>query len=371
MDETTPVDWLDLPIEVMEIVSDKLMIHISDFIRFGSVCRLWHSIYIQNRYRSPRQHPGLLVYFTQPISHQDQQLRRSHGFYDFIEKRVFKFPLQLPCYKDFRGSNQGWLIYEKDAQLILLNPFLSANNEIYLPPITRFILEQYEKLDYYILGSGGFFIDKAVLVGNPASTSSYVVVANDTTYRLLAFYKSGNKGWTILIIDEFEYIEDFIYYKDQVYVLDSYRGLFACDVSSHPKVSKVAPSTVGVYTYSLVESNGELLAFNTSNDRFEGYKLDQNLFDWVEINSLSGWSLFMGEKSDLSRLCSNYPEWKPNSVYNIIPRPNIVRNRLEVAHVFKLEGGVIELLYLKESESNPIVYSTCIWIEPTLTGFPN
>ncbi|KAF5194820.1 Alanine aminotransferase [Thalictrum thalictroides] len=36
----------------------------------------------------------------------------------------------------------------------------------------------------------------AILGGNPASSSSYVVIAIDTDSSLMAFYKSGNKEWT-------------------------------------------------------------------------------------------------------------------------------------------------------------------------------
>ncbi|PIA50499.1 hypothetical protein AQUCO_01300911v1 [Aquilegia coerulea] len=377
MDEGRVVNWLDLPSQLMDLISEKLMIHITEFIRFGAVCHSWHSIYTQNRNRLPRQLPGLLL-FTEPQpptqqqyqdQDQDRRQRRSHAFYDFTEKRVYKFPLQLPPHTDCHGSNQGWLIYEKESQLFLLNPFLSVDNEIHLPPLTTFILNEYESVEYYEFGNGQSFIHKAILCGNPASSSNYLVVATDAYSSMLAFYKSGDKEWTSIITDEFEYIEDFIYYKDQLYVLDGHRGLFACDISSDPKVSKVAPPIGQVYAYDLVESSGELLAVKKSNVGFEAYKLDQNLLDWVEIKSLSGGSLFIGANFSLSRLCSNYPGWEPNSVYMTIPRSTIVANRAEVVRVYKLEVGNIESLYL--TESNPTVYSTAIWIEPTLRGCPN
>ncbi|PIA43350.1 hypothetical protein AQUCO_01900019v1 [Aquilegia coerulea] len=357
------VNWLDLPSHLVYFISDKLLLHIKDYIRFGAVCHSWRSVYVENRHHPlPRQLPMLL------LDDLDEPC-----LYDLSEKRVYNFSLEKSHRStDYRthSSTQGWLvIVYKKSVVYLHNPFLSSvKNKIELPHLPYF------EHDGMISDN---FLKKAVLSSNPASSSNYVVMAIYSQYHALAFYKRGDNAWTSLG-SECKIISDVIYCKDQFYAVDYYGRLWACDVnSSHNKVSKLTPpiDEDNRSRYCIVESSGDLFCVRKfriwimencySTVEFKVFKLDTVKLKWFEIRDLGRQTLFLGDNTSLSLLASDYLGCKPNCIYFTEEYGSYGESdgRRYDMGVYNLEEGSIEVYRATESRR---VFIPPIWIEPSL-----
>ncbi|KAF5188897.1 hypothetical protein FRX31_021518 [Thalictrum thalictroides] len=374
--EVGEVNWLDLPFHVMSLILLKL-VYVKDYIRFGAVCQSWHSIYTHNRddyiRHLPHQLPVLIV-TTEAEKHIRHWQTRS--YYDLSENRVCKFPLSVPHCDYFHSffSSEGWLIRDEGQYVSLFNPFLSVDNVIMLPSLED---EDDEMGDDKWLG-------KAALSANPALNPNYVLMAVcfGNCWKA-AFYKPGNPRWTSLLdCEEGDFIVDVIYSGYQFYAMTTDGSIWAYDLSSSiPNVSKVAPcidqtERIGdCLRYYLVESLGELLGVKrnwSSKDspytlNFQVFRLDQNMFKWIETKSLSGRSLFVGNNTSMSIMASDFPRCKPNCIYFTHEGRNHEPFE-EHSHdmgVYNLEDGSIEPHYLMESIK--LNYPAPMWIEPTFT----
>ncbi|PIA43349.1 hypothetical protein AQUCO_01900018v1 [Aquilegia coerulea] len=357
------VDWLDLPLNLVSVISEKLLIHIQDYIRFGAVCRPWRFVYIENHHRCclrpPRRLPMLMIGSVDP---------QTHSFYDIIDKKVYNSSLvTFSKNKGCCSSSEGWLIKEDEKSIVhLINPFLSVNNNIELPVLPY--------LEYEGVNLDGFLI-KAVLSANPLLSPNFIVMAIYGELRALAFYKSGDSAWTSLG-SEYTDIEDVIYCRDRFYAVDFDGILWACNVNTpHNIMSKIAPQfgrcNHKIRTHYIVESLEDLLQVIKVGYRgeygvcptigFIVFKLDLVELKWFEVMNLSGQTLFLGENTSLSLLASDYPQCRPNSIYytdvNFVPS-----KRVHDVGVFNFENGTIELYH----ELKGRIFSPPIWIEPTL-----
>ncbi|KAF5188582.1 F-box skip23-like protein [Thalictrum thalictroides] len=313
------LNWLDLPNHVLLLITDKLITQIQDYIRFGAVCKSWRSVYTHNlhwyRNHLPLQLPLLMLSTTDDIKHR--------SLYSLTENKIYNYPLAVPHSENCCSSTQGWLVtVYNGSEVRLLNPCLTVNNVIELPPISAF--EPRGKV------TSAVYLNKVVLSANPTSNSNYIAIAIYSRYCRLAFFKPGNKNW-ISFNTNHELFEDVIYYNDQFHAINYFGEVFTCDVNpSNPVVSKIIERpSVNPYADKryLVESNGGLLqilktlknevgsARNFLTGEFKVYRLDPVELKWLETKNLLGRMLFLGRNSSMSLLASDFAGCKPNSIY--------------------------------------------------------
>ncbi|PIA28202.1 hypothetical protein AQUCO_07200088v1 [Aquilegia coerulea] len=369
MDRSLPLNWLDLPDHIQAFISEKL-VHIKDYIRFGAVCHSWHSIYTQN----PHRH---LMHRQLPVLMLSSDYGKTK-IYDLSSERVHKIPVRVREYYEYsRCSTEGWLVSKPviwNPSLHLFNPFLSVANKIELP---------------WLLSN--FYFDKVVLSANPASNPHFVVMAFSLSSvcsdnRKMAVYKPGYEAWKFLDC-KCNKIQDVIYYRHQFYVLDCDGAVWACNATCPHlilwNVVQVPPlelKCVGRRMY-LVESSGVLLqvtriwkqrnGYNlhphlTVTAEFKVFKLEQVALNWVEMTTLGGQTLFLGDNTSMSILASDFPGCKPNCIYFTDEGFGDTVGEFGYIDmgVYNVENGSTEPHYPQNYKTvrNPAPF----WIEPTL-----
>ncbi|PIA27539.1 hypothetical protein AQUCO_07600005v1 [Aquilegia coerulea] len=350
---------------------DKLITQIKDYIRFGAVCRLWRSVYTHNlqwyRTHLPRQLPLLMFSTNDDVKHS--------FLFSVTENKIYNHPLAIPHNENCRSSTEGWLVTVYNGlEVHLLNPWLTVNNVIELPPLSAF--EPRGNI------TSVSYLNKVVLSANPTLNSNYIAIAIYSRYCRLALFKPGNKRWMSFNTNH-ELFEDVIYYKDQFYAINYFGEVFTCDANpSNLVVSKIIERpSINPYADKryLVESDGGLLQIlrtlknevgsSTSNffpGGFKVYRLDSVELKWIETNNLSGRMLFLGRNSSMSLLASDFPGCIPNSIY--------FTDDYFGGYYMKLEGPYDMGVFNIEDGSFVPQYPTAIsklspppiWILPTL-----
>ncbi|KAF6139329.1 hypothetical protein GIB67_021539 [Kingdonia uniflora] len=232
--------------------------------------------------------------------------------------------INVPSKKYCVSSTNGWLVtvgVDPDFKVELMNPFFSIENKIELPPLTSF--NQHETVEE--LSPGEF------------------------------------------------------------YAVDGQGTVIACNIKNHsqPKVRKVAPPPPdGPYRKNyIVELLGELFqirrvleidfdgycsTYNTIG--FKVFKLDQyGAIKWVEMKTMDGQTLFLGDNASISLSSSDFPQCKPNSIYFTDDARNLYG--LIGPHdigVFILDDGCGQIV-----EPNSLIdfkgpMPPPIWVKPTL-----
>ncbi|KAF6156735.1 hypothetical protein GIB67_033204 [Kingdonia uniflora] len=371
---STSCDWSQLPDSLLAVISNKFAC-MDDFVRFGAVCVSWRSVTLENRIQLfPPQVPFLMF----PKMHDNTR----RYFHYLCNGEVYNPVMDVPSEKYCGSSTHGWLVtvgVDPDFKVELMNPFFSVENKIELPPLTSF--DQHETVEE--LSPDGY-MKKTVLSACPTRTSDYVVMTIYGAQNKLAFTKPGDKQWTT-VEHEHKCFNDLIYYKGEFYAVDGEGTVIACNIKNHsqPKVRKVAsPPPDGPYRKNyIVESLGELFqirrvlefdfdgccsTYNTI--AFKVFKLDQyDPIKWVEIKTMGGQTLFLGDNASISLSSSDFPQCKPNSIYFTDDARNLYG--LMGPHdigVFSLEDGCGQIV-----EPNPLIdfkglMPPPIWVEPTL-----
>ncbi|KAF6175160.1 hypothetical protein GIB67_022841 [Kingdonia uniflora] len=349
----------------------------NDFVRFGAVAVSWRSVTVEDRNRKfPRQVSFLMI----PNIHK--KARRC--FYNLCNKVVYNPVMDVPSEKYCVSSTHGWLVsVDLDFKVELMNPFSFVKEKIELPPLTSF--DQHETTEE--LSPDGY-MKRTVLSANPTWTSNYAAMIIYGVQNKLAFSKPGDKQWTT-VAHEHKCFNDLIYYKDEFYAVDGEGMVVACDIKDHsqPKVRKVAlPPPDGPYRKNyIVESLGELLqvrrvlefdfdgccsTYNTI--AFKVFKLDQcDPIKWMEMKTICGQTLFLGDNASNSLSSSDFPQCKPNSIYFTDDARNLygMMGPHDIG-VFCLEDGCGQIV-----EPNPLIdfkglMPPPIWVEPTLEHGP-
>ncbi|KAF6157628.1 hypothetical protein GIB67_037201 [Kingdonia uniflora] len=395
-------NWSDLPNDLLDELSKHFTI-MNDLVRFGAVCVNWHSYFTLNRNRPlpckrPRQPPVLM------ISGQKLQSRYYHLYSSDGVVETHNIPMTVPHHKFLYASTHGWLVIGDfhDLSVHLLNPFLSVNNRIDLPLLTA--MDNCYLVDFYPMKRSYVhaYINKAALSVNPTYTSNYVLMIIYGFGSQLAFFRPGDNAWTP--IGKKGAFFDIVYFKDEFYAVTQDGEVFACDIHHpHPKLRRVAPPspkdrTTDIY---LVESLGELLQvkrlFHFSAEpqlttvRFKVFKLvldppirhvkykvgkgkykqklikpTQNMY-WVEMKTLHGQAVFVGENSTFSLSSSHFPGCKANCIYftddsqgYLFGDPPLDLGMFNVEEMTLEEHPVMNL--------SKGMFPRPIWVEPTLLG---
>ncbi|KAF6165746.1 hypothetical protein GIB67_012643 [Kingdonia uniflora] len=236
------------------------------------------------------------------------------------EVHQFRMPVSKDSY--CVSSCRGWLVIVErpDLGLHLFNPFVSDNNKIDLPPLTTFRSPESHGL------SQDRFLQKVILSRDQTSTSIYAIMAiYYCRGNKVAFYKPGGKyGWTPL--PEYNGAHDIIYFKDLFYVVLTNESVSAYTFrGSSPDFKDVISGRGLGWSFSkvyLVESFGEILRvirfkiLNEARNITVGFRVYKLNLGWsVEVKTLYGETLFLGNNSSTSFSSSHFPQYKPNCIY--------------------------------------------------------
>ncbi|KAG5558651.1 hypothetical protein RHGRI_008561 [Rhododendron griersonianum] len=174
----------------------------------------------------------------------------------------------------------------------------------------------------------------------PRLFPSYQVAAIYNDFCLVALIKSGDKAWTSISIEQLELAADVIYYESRFHVLDRRLGLTKIKsfsgIERSIELGAIIKTPNRKYTslesqisYLVESSSGELLTvvrILKEKDHevqfvtwfFKVYKLNRSIRShpvWVEIESIGGDALFLGDNHSVSLVASQFPGCLPNSIY--------------------------------------------------------
>ncbi|XP_068319501.1 F-box protein SKIP23-like [Pyrus communis] len=325
--EDTPMPsdlgWAWLPNLLLDSILEKL-IPISDHIRFSAVCKHWKSVALHHKQQRVKSRHNQLPMLMIPTKHNSDERR---GLYGVTQRKPYNFELYVPYKKRCCGSSHGWLACADDNLAItLLNPF--TGRTIRLPPVTE-VPPQAEtfKCDYYI--------NKVVLSADPClfPNDYEVLVLYDHAGHKIAHFKSGDDGWSHIVIRTVIGFCDLIYYEGRFLVV-SYDGLvFSIDTSSG---STAKPDIILVVKHApqggatLVESSsGELLLirkldvfdfwFGKMTQSFKVYRVECACGDRPEqveeIESIGNDALFLDYTASMRVSALDFPGCQPNCIY--------------------------------------------------------
>ncbi|XP_074276078.1 putative F-box protein At5g55150 [Silene latifolia] len=172
-----------------------------------------------------------------------------------------------------------------------------------------------------------FMYDKFVLSENPSTNTDYVLAMIFPANHDLAFWKSGDKEWTLLNTHNSIFF-DITFYKGEFYAVEQHGKIIAMGNSSPPARPRLVADlefqcTSPDLSY-LVESNGVLLLVLRELEDYDAYTLELGCFTVCEIDvdtgeatekkSLGNRALFLGHNSSFSVEASP-PICKPNCIY--------------------------------------------------------
>ncbi|XP_057507045.1 probable F-box protein At1g44080 [Actinidia eriantha] len=329
-------DWAKLPEELLDLILCRL-IQVFDYLRFSAVCKPWLSVAAQQKHlrrlRDPHKQVVPMLLMPEVEEPDDNHGRRK--LYSVTQNKFLKLEIQVPYRRRCSGSSHGWLAtVEEDFGITLFNPFSGKSLRFpqvnpqsnYVNPTKRHL----HKYEYEVL--------KVVLSCDPSlEPDHFVVFAIYGVFRKLAYIKPGHKSWTY--IQGGIYFADVIYRLGKFYVIDCYSGVVSVDVNNNgtPQVEVVplsAPTETSKAYIVESSSGGDLLLvqrFLAENDHsqqlvtsfFKIFKLlglggggsVQKFAERVEIDSLGGDALFLGDNYSLAVSASNFLGCRPNCIY--------------------------------------------------------
>ncbi|KAE9604905.1 putative F-box domain-containing protein [Lupinus albus] len=249
----------------------KRLLKPSDYVRFGAVCKGWHSF----AHKSYKQKHLLHVHQNFPLLLIPTEDQEGRSLYNITEGMVYhQFQLNLPN-KRCCGSSYGWLFFvdkvtKSTLELILINPFLGDSKTIKLPPINLNNDDIQDMMDHY-------GVHKAILSKDPyVSPHDYEVVALYGSLAKLAYYKYGDKYWSYAKKAKVKILADVIFYKDLILALDRYDWIISFTLEPKARIQRtncslwylkcntlmIRPRTIRNYAcnaYLVENSNRDLL----------------------------------------------------------------------------------------------------------------
>ncbi|KAF7127301.1 hypothetical protein RHSIM_Rhsim11G0176200 [Rhododendron simsii] len=342
-------DWASLPEELLVLVLRRL-IQLSDYIRFGAVCKPWHAAadhQKDHRRRELVHKPELpMLLIPPPAETAEEADYHCRRLYSVTRRKVLNLELRVPYPRRGCGSCHGWLATENeaDAGVKLLNPFSGKSfrfPKVSLEPDIKPTMRHKFCYENHIL--------KVVLSHDPSlmPNNDFVVAEIFGMPRSLAYIKPGDNKWTYIRRIVMSSLTDAIYHLGKFYVVDVYSGIFSVDISSfsETRVEVVAPRTPTKANKAyIVQSRGEDLLLvqrflerrgkprrwvtscfkifkvlglggGSSGTGSSGAARDGQIVERVEIHSLGDDTLFLGDNHSLSVSASDYPGCHPNCIY--------------------------------------------------------
>ncbi|GLU19675.1 hypothetical protein SLE2022_359110 [Rubroshorea leprosula] len=343
--------WEELPCDLIIAISQRLESYV-DHVRLGAICSSWNSAIPKNPTHLFKQIPWLMLPF-------DDETQTSRGFYSILDDKVYHLEQSETRGKLFRGSCYGWLvILEMSPVLCLFNPLTKF--KITLPPldtfpdIKRYCPDDKDK-EYTIINclhgvttqwSQAYmrevYIKKLVLSSPPHD--DYLAIAIFGEHRCLAFCKRNDNKWTAAETCNRHGFEDVIFYKDEIYALESYGELLISDTTSLPKFSLIEAKIPRLRNYTelnLVGSNNGLMMveryyiYDDEDDEPDGDESDEvvhyktsrfkiyllksksgeEMLKWSKITHLGDNVMFLGYNASVLIPSVGVPKLKRNCIY--------------------------------------------------------
>ncbi|XP_061999352.1 probable F-box protein At1g44080 [Rosa rugosa] len=307
---------------LLDSVSDRL-VSLSDYLRFSIVCKSWYCVAKDNQ-KVHHQFPMLLI---------STEKEGTWNVYSVMDNKVLDLQIRLPN-KRFCGSSKGWLVtVEENFAVTLLNPFSRVigmeekeNSIIHLPPLEgpKQGREQWvKKCDYYVY--------KAMISADPVVNAEdcVVVVIYEEQCRLSFIRLNKDKAWTY--VHRPRPVQDVLHFGNRYYAVNYWSNLYSFDITTQSNsdvdcfVSSIPLQNVYTKRY-LVDSNEKELMMVQRHMAYEGsklvtkkfktfkFKLD-DIFDWIEQETLGDVALFVGDNSTVSVVASSFSGCQPNCIY--------------------------------------------------------
>ncbi|XP_038982192.1 uncharacterized protein LOC103697832 [Phoenix dactylifera] len=298
-------EWSQLPEELLELIAKKVGL-LSDYIRFRSVCKSWHSAAWPGNLRP---HPPILL-----LPHN--RFIDSRSFFSLYTGKTRTIFVPGTSNKTILASSCGWMLLLDIAAIgvSLRNPVTGA--QIQLPPPTSFGERPGLDCSYLFYRWEGF-----LSLGPDSSQRDWVVMVlcHDGS-KDIHYCRPGDGAWSLLKANSAGVPSSVAYAKGQFFVLDRhghltiYAAALAAAAAEAAPPSRVLssllpPSTVPAQYYLGKASEAELLLLarssmfahrskyldNGVSKDFLLFKLDlgARLLEWSEINGIDGKALFL------------------------------------------------------------------------------
>ncbi|XP_057796988.1 F-box protein SKIP23-like [Salvia miltiorrhiza] len=338
-DNSTTVDWSDLPPELLQTVATNLPA-LADYIRFRAVCHNWQRAAPISSPYIPREFPWLML----PLNRSSNR----RGFFNPLTNNHHRLTLPEASHSRRRaGSSFGWLVLiDESPSIFLINPL--TRDRISLPPLSSF--PNVTNFDFYSIGREytvrspendlnfyslkemrDAFIKKVILSHSPYDNPNFFAFAILNRHENLAYCKNGHESWRI--IDGAQtYSEDVIYFNGSFYAVDKFGSIAICELDGDSPVVKfinVEQQIDGDMKY-LVDAMGDLLLVARYLDfeieieyyvevcktvKFRVFRFDWNDHKWEDLASLDDKVLHLGENSSLALLASDFRGCRGNMIY--------------------------------------------------------
>ena len=319
-------DWAGLPKELVELIADKIESSVH-YLRFGAVCVPWLSVVRDNlsKHNAKFRHQAPLLLI--PDKH-----KRTWRAYDVMKDKFLESKLRVPYERRFCGSSEeGWLVgVNKDSSVTLHKPGYTYSN-VRLPRM------QFPRgFGLYFMNDAevsAYHVKRAIVKSDEkAESNELAVVARYGEFNDLAFIRHGKDAtWSNITYDNpwFKAL-DVLHYNNQFYAINFWDDLVAFNgTDSFTRIELVAPKTAETECcnkYLVKSCGGELLLVKRYTDwpkvgdlRVRGsflvYRCDFDGKKWIEVTSLGGTALFLGDSFSISVLASNFPGCQPNCIY--------------------------------------------------------
>ncbi|KAK2983661.1 hypothetical protein RJ640_023195 [Escallonia rubra] len=321
-----PPDWAFLPVNLLDLILDKL-VDLSAFASFATVCKRWLSAAIDNKKQQQRiktyrkQIPLLFI----PSSGKGDE---TGSLYEVRKNKVIlnKFYVPPSFLKRCCGSSQGWLAtVELNYAITLLNPF--TGSVIYLPPIME--PDEYDQL---LLGGFEYGVQKVILSADPLLEGLHnCEVAAIYGNGSLAITRPGDKGWTYIDkVNGAKFPADIIYHKEKLHYIsmwgevrsvesDGSQTIVALDVGYDANdEAYIVESTAGDLVLVIGYVGNKVDENQMAALVFHVYKLYQGPDDltyWTGVDTLDGDVLFLGDNHSLVVSAHEFAGCRPDSIY--------------------------------------------------------
>ncbi|KAF7814335.1 F-box protein SKIP23 [Senna tora] len=336
-------DWSQLPVELLSSIAERFIHFQFNLLRFRSVCSSWRSSFPFSHYPVPSKFP---------ILSNDSP---SHDWTFSLSKRTL-FLLNPPPALSIANPHP-WLFKIQQhvrAGTITMDLFdpLSRYPIKSLPLDFPKLLDVYdlpivELGQEYVLNDINFrsvnpsddasslYLEKVVFTWLNPKFEEFVLLTIHVSGKL-AFFKSGDKEWTIIPDMPTPY-DDVCVFQGKLYAVDNTGRTVVVGLDS--SVSMVAEAVYGGDKKLLVESNGELLLvdkhlsydyqslgiYDAFDDevlgfgcekavKFDIYKLNEGGNEWVELKSLGDRVLMFGDDCAFSASASELSMSKGNCI---------------------------------------------------------
>ncbi|KAG4172698.1 hypothetical protein ERO13_A11G013450v2 [Gossypium hirsutum] len=322
-------DWANLPKNIIDSIIEKSVPPLSQFIRFGSVCKAWHAAITENRSlrskilkRCHHQVPFLMITKSQ----------EKRGLYNIIEKKLHGVELSVPYKRRCCGSSYGWIAtVDWTLAIKLINPF--TGGIIDLPSVDIPVVNKFTKEDEH-----EFHVKKVILSDDPyVNPDNFMVLALFGASSSVAIIRPGEKTWTYTSNLETIAKDDAIFHKGKFYAVDFRLGIISVQVanmngslvSAFDEKIIIPPEEEGdnAFKYIVESSDGELLIVQRFISTYGPYRWTTNfkvlklrqhanhVARLVEVKNIGDDALFLGDNCSMSVAASRFPECRPNSIY--------------------------------------------------------